>query len=170
MIHQFRVKLGSIRRFLKLTKLNIHGGLTRNNAIRGYFVYPFMERGRKLLQARALITSLDRAGFDQSADTNNSIFNFCAEMYLFPERVTNVIIIIYNDELNGIVVKRIAIKEHVYRTNKMKVLIIIIIMKSTKVQTLGVIRVQLYSSIIIKLTPIGSSNVDRHIDRVSVAA
>ena len=43
-------------------------------------------------------------------------------------------------------------------------------MKSTKVQTLGVIRVQLYSSIIIKFTPIGSSNVDRHIDRVSVAA
>ena len=45
-----------------------------------------------------------------------------------------------------------------------------IIMKSTKVQTLGVILVQLYSSIIIKFTPIGSSNVDRHIDRVSVAA
>ena len=44
------------------------------------------------------------------------------------------------------------------------------IMKSTKVQTLGVICVQLYSSIIIKLTPIGSSNADRHIDRVSVAA
>ena len=33
-------------------------------------------------------------------------------------------------------------------------------MKSTKVQTLGVIRVQLYNSIIIKFTPIGSSNVD----------
>ena len=45
-----------------------------------------------------------------------------------------------------------------------------IIMKSTKVQTLGVICVQLYSSIIIKFAPIGSSNVDRHIDRVSVAA
>ena len=43
-------------------------------------------------------------------------------------------------------------------------------MKSTKVQTLGVIRVQLYSSIIIKFTPIGSSNVDRHIEWVSVAA
>ena len=89
MIHQFRVNLGSIRRCLKLTYLNIHGGLTRNNAFRGYFVYPFMERGRKLLQA----TSLDRARFDQSADTNNSIFNFCAEMYLFPERVTYTVLI-----------------------------------------------------------------------------
>ena len=38
-------------------------------------------------------------------------------------------------------------------------------MKSTKVQPPGVIRVQLYSSII-KFTPIGFSNVDR----VSVAA
>ena len=44
------------------------------------------------------------------------------------------------------------------------------IMKSTKAQTLGVIYIQLYSSIIKKFTPIGSSNVDRHIDRVSVAA
>ena len=36
----------------------------------------------------ACVTSLDRAPFDQSADTNNSISNFCAEMYLFPEWVT----------------------------------------------------------------------------------
>ena len=39
---------------------------------------------------------MDRARFDQSADTNNSIFNFCMEMYLFPERVTFVYkIIVY---------------------------------------------------------------------------
>ena len=37
------------------------------------------------------VTSLDRGHFDQSADTNNSIFNFCAEMYLFPERVTYIL-------------------------------------------------------------------------------
>ena len=43
----------------------IHGGLTRNNAFRGYFVYPFMERGRKLLQTRALQHWIERASINR---------------------------------------------------------------------------------------------------------
>ena len=38
----------------------------------------------------ATITSLERASFALSFDTNNSIFSFCVEMYLFPEQVTYV--------------------------------------------------------------------------------
>ena len=36
------------------------------------------------------IASLERASFALSFDTNNSIFSFCVEMYLFPEQVTYV--------------------------------------------------------------------------------
>ena len=45
----------------------------------------------------ACVTPLDRARFDQSVDmiyTNNSIFNFCAEMYLLPARAGHIIIIL----------------------------------------------------------------------------
>ena len=36
----------------------------------------------------ATIASLERVSFALSFDANNSIFSFCAEMYLFPEMVT----------------------------------------------------------------------------------
>ena len=43
-----------------------------------------------------------RALFDQSADTNNSIFNFCAEMYYFPERVTYIYIYILSYDRHSV--------------------------------------------------------------------
>ena len=48
--------------FINLIKYSLW--FTRNNAFRGYFVYPFMERGRKLLQAPALHHWIERASIN----------------------------------------------------------------------------------------------------------
>ena len=64
MIHQFRVNLGSIRR-CNVNVIKYSRWFTRNNAFRGYFVYPFMEHGRKLLQARALHHWIERASINR---------------------------------------------------------------------------------------------------------
>ena len=56
------------RKYTEMCKVNIikySRWFTRNNAFRGYFVYPFMERGRKLLQARALHHWIERASINR---------------------------------------------------------------------------------------------------------